>query len=63
LNETIKTFIAFGLLDERDEFVNGWSKDTHFERRSAESTMQILEALYKVCPGVVIIDDYGSCPP
>jgi hypothetical protein len=69
-------FRAYGLLDERVRFLEGWFKDTlptaPVERLAVlrldgdlyESTIQALEALYaKVSPGAfVIVDDY-SLPP
>jgi len=69
-------FRAYGLLDERVHFLEGWFKDTMptapLERIAVlrldgdlyESTIQVLEPLYrKVSPGgFVIIDDFGLSP-
>lgn len=69
-------FRAYGLLDERVHFLEGWFKDTiptaPLERLAVlrldgdlyESTIQVLEPLYgKVSPGgFVIVDDFGLSP-
>jgi capsular polysaccharide biosynthesis protein len=69
-------FRAYGLLDERVVFVEGWFKDTlphlptdalalmRLDGDLYESTIQALEALYPKLSvgGFVIVDDYGSWP-
>jgi acetyltransferase-like isoleucine patch superfamily enzyme len=75
--EVEKNFVAYGLLDEQVEFVEGWFKDTlpaltqetsfaviRLDADYYESTIQALEHLYpKLSPGgFVIVDDYGSWP-
>lgn len=73
--ETVRAnFRAFGLLDERVRFVEGWFSQTlrgvDAERFAVirldgdlyESTVDVLEALYpKLSPGgFLIVDDYGA---
>lgn len=75
--ETVRRhFEAYGLLDDRVQFLKGWFKDTlpdaPIERLAVmrldgdmyESTMQALDALYhRLSPGgFVIIDDYMLKP-
>ncbi len=77
LDEVRENFSAYGLLDDRVEFLKGWFSDTmpnapmsqiallRLDGDLHQSTTEVLEALYpKVSPGgYVIIDDYciGTC--
>jgi O-methyltransferase len=75
--ETVKAnFAAYGLLDDRVHFLEGWFKDTlpnaPLERLAVlrldgdlyESTIQVLEALYAKLSagGFLIVDDYSLRP-
>ncbi len=75
-SEVERNFAAYGLLDERVRFVEGWFRDTlpaisaerfaivRLDGDMYESTMQALTALYpRLSPGgFCIIDDYGAVP-
>ena len=75
-DEVERNFAAYGLLDDRVHFVEGWFRDTlpaiPAERFSVvrldgdmyESTMQALDALYpRLSPGgFLIVDDFGAVP-
>jgi len=72
LDDVRENFAAFGLLDDRVEFLQGWFSDTmptapihqiallRLDGDLHQSTTEVLESLYaKVTPGgFVIIDDY-----
>ena len=74
LDEVRRNFQAFGLLDEKIQFLQGWFKDTlptapistlavmRLDGDYYESTMDALTNLYdKLSPGgYAIIDDYGE---
>ena len=74
LQEVQANFSAYGMLDNRVQFLRGWFKDTlpgaQFDRLALmrldgdyyESTIDALGALYpRLSPGgIVIIDDYGE---
>lgn len=74
LDEVKANFRAYGLLDDRVRFVEGWFADTlasvpartfaiiRLDGDLYESTMVALDALYpKLAPGgYVVVDDYGS---
>ena len=67
-------FVAYGLLDQRVQFLQGWFKDTlptapirrlalmRLDGDYYESTRDALANLYKrlSCGGFVIVDDYGE---
>lgn len=69
-------FRAYGLLDERVHFLEGWFKDTmptapidrlavlRLDGDLYESTIQVIEPLYPKLSvgGFVIVDDYGLAP-
>src|ERR1051326_107945 len=77
LDEVSDLFRKYGLLDDQVKFLKGWFKDTlpgapveslsvlRLDGDLYESTMDALNPLYhKVSEGgVVIVDDYHSCPP
>jgi hypothetical protein len=72
--EVRSNFEAFGLLDEKVSFLNGWFKETlpvapisqlalmRLDGDYYESTMDALTNLYDKLSmgGIVIIDDYGE---
>nr|WP_295469463.1 TylF/MycF/NovP-related O-methyltransferase [Mesorhizobium sp.] len=76
LEEVQANFAAYGLLDERVEFLKGWFRDTLPKQKGRqwsvvrldgdmyESTMDGLVNLYDgLSPGgFIIIDDYGAIP-
>jgi O-methyltransferase len=71
-----QNFRAYGLLDDRVRFLEGWFKDTlpqapvdriavlRLDGDLYESTIQVLDALYaKLSPGgFLIVDDFGIAP-
>lgn len=75
-NQVREHFAAYGLLDDKVEFLEGWFRDTLPNQRGRawavirldgdmyESTMDGLENLYDgLSPGgFIIIDDYGAIP-
>lgn len=75
VKDVMNAFNAYGLLDDKVEFLEGWFKDTlpSLDRTFAiirldgdlyESTIQSLEALYPRLSegGFIIVDDYGAVP-
>jgi O-methyltransferase len=75
--ETVRrNFERYGLLDDQDQFLKGWFRDTlptapikrlsllHLDCDMYESTILALRSLYSlIIPGgYVIVDDYGAVP-
>jgi len=74
--EVAQNFAAYGLLDNRVHFVEGWFRDTlstiaaqrfsivRLDGDMYESTMQALSELYpRLSPGgFLIVDDFGAVP-